>query len=429
MGRILRTVERLTIVMYETELHKLVTLARGGDLAAFGKVVDRTQRMVYGLCLRVLSCPQSAADASQETYLRAFARLSELRDPEAFPGWLRRIALTTATAALRSRRQGFVDMESLPDVPVLDEQESSWTQSQRESLAQALLRLSDEDRMLCDRFYHGGWSVARLAADANMTEVAMRKRMQRIRDKLREETEMNQATQTADMPEQLPEKVVELLSRPKLTTLPENPVGRIWQMIRELTPDYQPVDVPEVVHDSEVTAAFGVQGAVVETGIHRIDSNSFLRADITLPLMLAVKGRGGPLKVTAAGKVYRSDRPDAMRLEAFHQAELMLVQENFSPWQYMDTVMSIVRKLCPGRRVRLLQYRFYLCDPAWEVAVDVDGQWRGVLGWGIYQEPFLRWLGCDAKRYTAVGAGFGLERLASLYYGVDDLRRIEGMHV
>ncbi len=419
--------------MCETELHNLVLRAQGGDVAAFGQVVRLTQRMVHGLCLRMLRCPQTAADASQETYLRAFARLKELRDPDAFPGWIRRIALTTAAGMRRDGHLRLSDSEALADVPVLDEEESTWTPAQRDALARALVRLPDADRVLCDRFYHGGWSVARLAADAEVTEVAMRKRMQRLRDHLREEIEMSQTTDIAGLPEELPEKIVELLSRPKLTALPENPVGRMWQMIREMTSDYQVVEVPEVVRDDSIAEAFGIEVAQDATrratGLHRIDARSFLRADITLPLMLSLKGRGGPLKVTSAGKVYRADKPDAMRLEAFHQAELLLVQENYSPWQYMDTVMAIVTKFCPDRRVRIEQFSFPLCSPAWEVAVDIDGQWRGVLGWGAYQEPFLRWLGCDPKRYTAVGAGFGLERLASLYYGIDDLRRIEGMRI
>jgi RNA polymerase sigma-70 factor, ECF subfamily len=419
--------------MCPTELHNFILLARRGDIAAFGQVVRLTQRMVHGLCLRVLRCPHAAADASQEVYLRAFSRLHELQDPDAFPGWLRRIALTTSLSVRRSSHPWFVDADSLCELPVLDEQESSWTQAQRESLALALLRLSGEERTLCDRFYHGGWSVARLAADANMTEVAMRKRMQRIRDRLREETEMNQATDTADLPERLPEKIVELLSRPKLSILPEYPVGRIWQLMRELTPDYQIVEVPEVINRSDVAQAFGEDVAVEATrwieAIHQIDNHRYLRTDMTMPLMLSLKGRGGPLKITASGKVYRAGRSDAMRLEVFHQAELLLVQENYSPWQYMESIMSIVARFCPGRRVRLEQFKFPLCDPAWEVEVEFDGQWRGVLGWGQYSERFLRWLGCDPKRYTAVGAGFGLERLASLYHNIDDLRRIEAMRV
>lgn len=419
--------------MCEMELHNLVVRAQGGDVAAFGQVVRLTQRMVHGLCLRMLRCPQTAADASQETYLRASARLQELRDPDAFPGWIRRIALTTAAGMRRDGHLRLTDSEALADVPVLDEQESCWTQAQRDALARALVRLGDEDRVLCDRFYHGGWSVARLAADAKVTEVAMRKRMQRIRDRLREEIEMNETTDIAGLPERLPEKIVELLSRPKLTALPENPVGKVWQMMRELTSDYEVVEVPEVVHQKQIGEAFGRDAATEmaqrSAGVHRIDADSFLRTDITLPLMLSLKGRGAPLKITAAGKVYRAGKPDTMRLETFHQAELLLVQQNYSPWQFMDSVMAIVTKFCPGRRVRIEQFRFLLCDPAWEVDVDVDGQWRGVMGWGAYAEPFLRWLGCDPKRYTAVGAGFGLERLASLYYGIDDLRRIEGMRI
>jgi phenylalanyl-tRNA synthetase alpha subunit len=246
---------------------------------------------------------------------------------------------------------------------------------------------------------------------------------------------MSEATDMAGLPERLPEKIVELLSRPKLTALPENPVGRVWQMIREMTSDYELVEVPEVVRNEDLEHAFGIKRPTEvpkwSGGLHWVDDASFLRADITEPLLLSLRGRGGPLKITAAGKTYRGagGSPDAMHLEAFHQAELLLVQENYSPWQYMEVLTAIVNRFCPGRRMLMEQHKFLLCDHAWTIAVDVDGQWRSILGWGVYAEPVLRWLGCDPKRYTAVGAGFGLERLASLYYGIDDLRRIEAMRV
>ena len=80
----------------------------------------------------------------------------------------------------------------MAEVPVLDEAESSWSEAQRTRLAAALLTLSSEERQLCDRRYHGRWSAARLAAAAGIDEAAMRKRLQRVRDKLRKEIEMTE---------------------------------------------------------------------------------------------------------------------------------------------------------------------------------------------------------------------------------------------
>ena len=73
---------------------------------------------------------------------------------------------------------------------MLDEAETHWSEMQRHRLAAALLTLSPEERQLCDRRYHGRWSTGRLARTTGVDDAAMRKRLQRIRDKLRKEIEM-----------------------------------------------------------------------------------------------------------------------------------------------------------------------------------------------------------------------------------------------
>jgi len=70
---------------------------------------------------------------------------------------------------------------------VLDEAETRWSELQRHWPASALLTLTAEERQLCDRRYHGQWTIGRLARSAGVDEAAMRKRLQRIREKLRKE--------------------------------------------------------------------------------------------------------------------------------------------------------------------------------------------------------------------------------------------------
>src|SRR5207247_1921906 len=139
------------------------------------------------------------------------------------------------------------------DVPVLDEAETSWTELQRQRLAGALLRLSSEDRRLCDRRYHGQWSTARLARDAGVDETVMRKRLQRIRDRLRKEIEMSErrAIRPEEIPADMPARILELLARPQLTDLPENPVGKVLEMLRSVYKDFTEQELPEVIDFDE----------------------------------------------------------------------------------------------------------------------------------------------------------------------------------
>ena len=61
-------------------------------------------------------------------------------------------------------------------------------------------------------------------------------------------------------------------------------------------------------------------------------------------------------------------------------------------------------------------------------------QWRGpgrdgvaseVLAWGVFRDEIVSHLGGDAHKHAAVGVGYGLERLAMLRYGIDDIRKID----
>jgi RNA polymerase sigma-70 factor (ECF subfamily) len=166
-------------------------------MEAYRRLVEATHRMAYAAAYGVLRDSGLAEDAVQDAYLRAFRHLADLDSPGAFPGWLRRTVITVSLNLRRGRRRTFLRLDDVPDVPVLDEAETRWSDLQRQRLASALLTLTREERVLCDRRYHGGWTAARLAREAGVGEAVMRKRLQRVREKLREEIEMSEQREIA----------------------------------------------------------------------------------------------------------------------------------------------------------------------------------------------------------------------------------------
>jgi RNA polymerase sigma-70 factor (ECF subfamily) len=408
----------------------LVILARAGDLEAYGLLVRTTQPMAYAAAVSVLRDSGLAQDATQEAYLRAFRRLADLDEPALFGTWLRRIVITVALNMRRARRVTFLRLDDIPEVPVLDETETRWSDLQRHQLAAALLTLSPQERQLCDRRYHGHWSTARLASNAGVEEAVMRKRLQRIRDRLRREIEMAEQRdlRPEDLKNDLPAKVVELLARPHLTDLPENPVGRTLELFRGSYADFTERSLPEVIdlpRGGESAANDAIYVAPHE--LHRIGDGRILRYDLTLPLLLTVRYEGRPLKILAAGKAYRVGQVDAMHLEAFHQAEVFWLdeREQIDPWQVTGRVLQSVDRVLPGRTVKIVPTKYAMCSQSWELEVDDDGRWCEVLAWGVFTDRIVRHLGGDPHRHTAVGIGCGLERLAMLRYGIDDIRKID----
>ena len=415
-------------------LRDLVVRAQQGDVMAYGRLVLATEDMVFAVGCRILKDRALAEDAAQETYLRAFRRLGDLSAPAAFPGWLRRIAVTVAMNMRRSRRRTFLRLDEGIDVPILDELEARWSDSQRQRLAAALLTLTREERRLCDRRYHGGWSTARLAREARVDEAAMRKRLQRIRDKLRMEIEMAEQREMRPVqrPSDLPARIVELLARPQLTHLPENPVGDVAERLRRVFASFEPIELPEVIDLAEARATAAKNAVYVdESELHYIDDRRALRYDLTLPLLMTVRYRGEPMTLWIEGKAYRRGRVDAAHLEAFHQAEAFWLgdREHMDAWRFTALVLQSVDAVLPAAIVKIVPTKYAMCSQAWELEVEVDGQSHEVLAWGVFADEIVRHVGADPARHTAVGVGYGLERLASLRYGIADIRTIDTMSV
>jgi RNA polymerase sigma factor (sigma-70 family) len=411
-------------------LTDLVIRAQRGDVEAYARLVEATQRMVHGIAFNVLRDSTTAQDAAQQAYLRAFRRLGDLQEPGAFAGWLRRIAITVAQNMRRARRCAWLTLDDIPDVPVLDESETSWSDAQRHRLAAALLTLTPEERRLCDRRYHGQWTTVRLALHAGVDEAAMRKRLQRIRDKLRKEIEVaeQRSIRPEDITSDLPARIAELLAHPRLTDLPENPVGKMLEILRSVYSDFTEQDLPEVVDLAEARKTIGNEALYVDpVELHHIDACRILRYDLTLPLLLTVRYEGQPLRIWAAGKAYRAGRVDAMHLEVFHQAEVLWLddRQQLDAWQMTGRVLRSVDQLFPGRTIKIVPTQYQMCSQSWEIEIEDDGRWFEVLAWGVFSDRIVRHLGGDPERQLAVGVGYGLERLAMLRYGIDDIRRVD----
>src|SRR5437868_15423534 len=92
--------------MIWNDLTSVVIRAQGGDRAAYGDLVERFQPTVYAVALARLRNPAEAQELVQEVFIHAMTKLSQLRDPHCFAGWLRQI--TERMAINRLTRRGAV---------------------------------------------------------------------------------------------------------------------------------------------------------------------------------------------------------------------------------------------------------------------------------------------------------------------------------
>ncbi len=168
-----------------------------------------------------------------------------------------------------------------------------------------------------------------------------------------------------------------------------------------------------------------------------IDDSRLLRTQTSAAqahVLQAAKGVG-PIKIICPGKTYRRDDDDLTHSHQFSQCEGLVVGKNVTMGQLMETLTLVLRHLFGEKRqVRFRPSFFPFTEPSIEVDVscyNCDGKgcpmckntgWIEVLGAGMVHPNVLRMNGFDPEVYTGFAFGIGLERIAMLKYGVEDIR-------
>lgn len=124
----------------------LVLAAQMRDRVAFEELVRRREHWLRALLRRVCGDAQQADDLAQDTFLRAWGSIANLREPAAFAGWLRRLAVHLFIDARRLKRAEFATPTTL-DSLASDEPSPSRAAQAEFDLERALATLSDAERL------------------------------------------------------------------------------------------------------------------------------------------------------------------------------------------------------------------------------------------------------------------------------------------
>ena len=166
----------------------LVWRVRQRDKRAFVAIVARYQGTVCGIALGILADFAESEDAAQEAFLTAWRKMDTLREPERLRSWLCRIARNAALAQLRRRRGGHEELESASGVadesPLPDE--GTATREEAALVREALSKLPEQYRLPLVLYYREGQSVRMVAETLELTEDAVKQRLVRGREMLRE---------------------------------------------------------------------------------------------------------------------------------------------------------------------------------------------------------------------------------------------------
>jgi phenylalanyl-tRNA synthetase alpha chain len=130
-----------------------------------------------------------------------------------------------------------------------------------------------------------------------------------------------------------------------------------------------------------------------------------------------------PLKIIAPGRVYRVDS-DATHSPMFHQVEGLWVDENISFANLKGVVQDFLQKFFErdDLTVRFRPSFFPFTEPSAEMDMSWNGGWLEIGGCGMVHPEVFKHVNLDSEVYRGFAFGLGVERLAMLRYGVNDLR-------
>ena len=182
--------------MIWNDITALVERARNGDRAAYGDLIERFQPTVYALAMSRLRNPTEAQELVQEVFIHAMTKLSQLRDPHCFAGWLRQI--TERMAINRLTRRGPVRgadpmvLENVQDAGVTP-LEDLIRSEQKANLWAGLDQLKPVDRATLVAFYIRGRSLKQMSREFETPVGTIKRRLHVARKRLRRQLERPRA--------------------------------------------------------------------------------------------------------------------------------------------------------------------------------------------------------------------------------------------
>ena len=317
------------------------------------------------------------------------------------------------------KQQALTDIEKADDLASLDEVRVAYLgkKGQITGLLKGLGKLSAEER-------------PKAGAEINVVK-------QDLQEKI---NEARQVMEQAEINRQLEAETVDV-------TLPGrgqqsgglHPVTKTIERISEFFTDlgFESVEGPEIEDDYHNFEALNIPAHHPARAMHDtfyINEHTVLRTHTSPVQVRTMESEEPPIRVICPGRVYRCDS-DLTHTPMFHQVEGLLIDEDVSFADLKGTVEEFLKVFFEKElAVRFRPSYFPFTEPSAEVDIQCvmcGGEgcrvcshtgWLEVMGCGIVHPEVFKHSKIDTEKYTGFAFGMGVERLAMLRYGVNDLR-------
>jgi phenylalanyl-tRNA synthetase alpha chain len=169
----------------------------------------------------------------------------------------------------------------------------------------------------------------------------------------------------------------------------------------------------------------------LQAGLKSTAQNSklLLRTHTSSVQIRVMEKQPPPVRIIVPGRVYRRDNADATHNPTFHQIEGLYVDKNVTVGDLKGTVEFVFKQLLGEEtKIRFRPHYFSYTEPSYEIDFSnalvkkLGKDWLEIAGCGMVHPQVFENVGYDPETWSGWAFGFGIERIAMIRYGINDIR-------
>lgn len=160
-----------------------------------------------------------------------------------------------------------------------------------------------------------------------------------------------------------------------------------------------------------------------------VEGGGLLRTHTSSVQIRVMETMPPPIRIIVPGRVYRRDNADATHNPTFHQVEGLYVDRGVTVGDLKGTVEFVFRELMgTDTRIRFRPHYFSYTEPSFEIDFSnalvkkLGKDWLEIAGCGMVHPKVFENVGYDSEVWSGWAFGFGIERIAMIRYGINDIR-------
>ena len=311
------------------------------------------------------------------------------------------------------KQAALADLKAAPDAPALEQTKGAWIgpNGKFTALMKQLGTLSKEEKPVAGKLIN----AAKVELEATLAA-------------RREELELKAALPKEPTDFTLPGRRRALGKLHPLTQVTDD-IVRAFRKIGFVVADGPEIEDEYHCFDSLNTPADHPARDTQDTFYVDVPSRPLLRTHTSSVQIRVMQSQPPPIRIIAPGRVYRRDNADATHNPAFQQIEGLYVDKNVTVGDLKGTVEFVFQQvLGDDVKLRFRPHYFSYTEPSLEIdftnslVKKLGKDWLEIAGCGMVHPQVFENVGYDPEVWSGWAFGFGIERIAMLRYGINDIR-------